>query len=82
MLILRRFGQLGLLLMILLSAKSRPAASTYIDACHDNGPEWCCENIFCPINESLCISQGGTPGDCSWNSGTNSCDVDPCAPPE
>lgn len=67
-----------LLVLVILFSVSRPtSAAPRIDACETNGPEWCCQNIYCGIAEALCTSQGGTMG-CGWNSSTSLCDVTPC----
>lgn len=36
------------------------------DLCDDMGPQWCCENIACPINEDLCMLEGGENTTCYW----------------
>jgi hypothetical protein len=63
-----------LILAILVSVNWKLEARP--DACEEEGPQWCCENIACPINSALCELQGGVPGECKWD-GTN-CHVEPC----
>jgi hypothetical protein len=53
--------------------------SARADACQENGPEWCCENIACPQNEGYCMVDGGElDGDCGWDEGEERCDVPMC----
>jgi len=61
---------LGILVSVNWQLEARP------DACEDNGPQWCCQNIYCPIAEFLCDQGGGTMDHCRWD-GTN-CDAAPC----
>lgn len=74
---LRRSIQL-LSLALLLSVNSRVGASMPLDACEDNGPQWCCEVIYCPIAESLCYDSGGEPGACYWEPHEQLCKVEEC----
>jgi hypothetical protein len=65
-----------LILAILVSVNWQLEAKR--DACEERGPEWCCENIACPIHEDLCELEGGTTS-CDWD-GEN-CDAKPCIRP-
>jgi hypothetical protein len=64
-----------LILAILVAVNPQLGAQT---ACETNGPEWCCENIYCPMAQGLCMLQGGEPMNCGWNAGTQLCEVEPC----
>jgi hypothetical protein len=57
-----------LILAILVSVNWQLGArAVEQDACETNGPQWCCENIVCPIELSLCILAGGSQMPCEWN---------------
>jgi hypothetical protein len=64
-----------LILAILVSVNWQLAART--DACEQNGPQWCCENIVCPNHYSYCYLAGGTTS-CFWDEGSGTCEMTPC----
>jgi hypothetical protein len=63
-----------LILAILVSANLQLEADE--SACEIYGPQWCCENIYCPIAQDLCTMNNGTMTHCRWD-GTW-CDAAPC----
>ncbi len=73
---LKRVLQL-LVLGALVSVNWQVSAKANADACEINGPEWCCENIVCPIHMDLC-GMGGGGGGCYWDTTSQTCEITPC----
>ena len=68
----KRVIQIGIV-VALVSINFQLAARTADDEQQD--PEWFCLNIWCPVNQEICLLSGGSAS-CDWVAGT--CELAPC----